>query len=342
MAVSGLGTTWNLPNYAGELFTADTSKTPFLTMAGGLTGGMMTTDVEFPTGVLYDLPEASQPNISEEASATAPAASHVERKQEINVVQIFHESIDLTYAKMSNSGKMSGLNTAGQQPNPPSEEDFQLQQKLRKIARDVEFSFLQGTYHKASSASEAYKTRGMIELAKTVSHVEGGSKLLTIDILKALYLEMAENGATFDNMVLFCAPFQKQVITSLYEKQLGYNVGAPRNVGGMNITQIETDFFEMGIVTDFFMPKDTILIADMAHVAPVFQEVPGKGVLFVEDLAKTGASNKKQIYGQIGLDHGPAFLHGVITGLATEAGAAAALLVRMGRQRQLRHAVYCR
>ena len=80
MAVSGLGTTWNLPNYAGELFTADTSKTPFLTMAGGLTGGMMTTDVEFPTGVLYDLPEASQPNISEEASATAPAASHVERK----------------------------------------------------------------------------------------------------------------------------------------------------------------------------------------------------------------------------------------------------------------------
>lgn len=159
----------------------------------------------------------------------------------------------------------------------------------------------------------------MIELAKTVSHVEGGSKLLTIDILKALYLEMAENGATFDNMVLFCAPFQKQVITSLYEKQLGYNVGAPRNVGGMNITQIETDFFEMGIVTDFFMPKDTILIADMAHVAPVFQEVPGKGVLFMEELAKTGASNKKQIYGQIGLDHGPAFLHGVITGLATTA-----------------------
>ena len=34
MAVSGLGTTWNLPNYAGELFTADTSQTPFLTMAG--------------------------------------------------------------------------------------------------------------------------------------------------------------------------------------------------------------------------------------------------------------------------------------------------------------------
>jgi len=91
----------------------------------------------------------------------------------------------------------------------------------------------------------------------------------------------------------------------------------------MNVTELETDFCKMGIVWDRFMPEDTILVADMAHVAPVFQEVPGKGVLFVEDLAKTGASDRKQIYGQIGLDHGPAFLHGVITGLATTAAAAA-------------------
>ena len=35
--VSGIGTTWNLPNYAGELFTADPTQTPFLSMIGGLT-----------------------------------------------------------------------------------------------------------------------------------------------------------------------------------------------------------------------------------------------------------------------------------------------------------------
>lgn len=327
MAVSGLGTTWNLPNYAGELFTADTSQTPFLTMAGGLTGGMMTDNFEFPTAILFDMPDASQPNISEQASATAPAASHVDRKQESNVVQIHQEVIDLTYAKMSNSGRMSGLNTAGQQANPASEEDWQINQKLIKIARDVEFSFLQGTYNKTTDGSQANKTRGMIELAKTASHIEGGSKLLTVDMMKELFLEMANNGAYFNNMVLFCGAFQKQLITSLYEKQLGYNVGAARNVGGMNVTELETDFCKMGIVWDRFMPEDTILVADMAHVAPVFQEVPGKGVLFVEDLAKTGASDRKQIYGQIGLDHGPAFLHGVITGLATTAAAAAMTMV---------------
>jgi hypothetical protein len=37
--VQGIGTAWNLPNYAGELFTSDPTQTPMLSMAGGLTGG---------------------------------------------------------------------------------------------------------------------------------------------------------------------------------------------------------------------------------------------------------------------------------------------------------------
>lgn len=83
----------------------------------------------------------------------------------------------------------------------------------------------------------------------------------------------------------------------------------------MNITRIETDFFELGIAYDPHVPSDRLLVADVSVCAPVFQDVPGKGTLFLEDLAKTGAAEKKQIYGQIGLDHGPAFLHGSITGL---------------------------
>ena len=41
-------------------------------------------------------------------------------------------------------------------------------------------------------------------------------------------------------------------------------------------------------------------------------------ILFpLEPLAKTGAGEKYQIFGQIGLDYGAEFLHGKITGLAT-------------------------
>lgn len=314
--VTGIGTTWNLPNYAGELFTADPTQTPFLSMIGGLTGGKQTDNYEFPTAVLFDYPAAAQPEISETASATAPSASAIARSQESNVVQIHQEVIDLTYAKLSNGGRMSGINTAGQNPNPSDEKAWQIQQKLIKIARDVEYSFLRGSYQKATSAAVANKTRGMLELAETVNTIDGASVAITTAMIKELMLEMANNGAYFNNMVLFAGAKQKQKITSLYENQLGYNKGAERNVGGMNITEIETDFCKLGIVWDRFMPNDSILIADVAHIAPVFQAVPGKGVLFEEELAKVGASDRIQLYAQIGLAHGPAFLHGSITGLA--------------------------
>lgn len=320
--VSGIGTTWNLPNYAGELFTADPTQTPFLSMIGGLTGGRQTDNFEFPTAVLYDFPEAGQPEISEQASVTAPAASHIAREQEKNVVQIHQETIDLTYAKMSNSGRMSGLNTAGQNPNPADEKAWQIQQKLVKIARDVEFSFLNGEYQIATAANVANKTRGMFELCNSGAgtSIDAASAALSKALLDQLFREMADNGAYFGKMVLFCGAYQKQMITNLYAEQFKANMQTTQNVGGMNITEIETDFFKMGVVWDRFVPADSILIADMAHIAPVFQAVPGKGVLFQEDLAKNGASERVQIYGQIGLAHGPAFLHGAITGLATSAG----------------------
>ena len=319
--VSGIGTTWNLPNYAGELFTADPTQTPFLSMIGGLTGGKQTDNSEFSTAVLYDFPEAAQPEISESASANAPAASHIARAQEKNVVQIHQEVIDLTYAKQSNSGRMSGISSAGQLSSAGDEKAWQIQQKLIKIARDVEYSFLCGKYQLADSADKANKTRGMLELCAsgTGNSVDAGGDPLSKAMLDRLFREMADNGAYFGNMVLFCGAYQKQAITELYAKQFGANMHTTQKVGGMNITQIETDFFRMGVVWDRFMPDDSILIADVAHAAPVFQVVPGKGVLFEEPLAKTGASDRVQLYGQIGLAHGPAFLHGAVTGLKTDA-----------------------
>lgn len=315
--VTGIGTTWNLPNYAGELFTADPTQTPFLSMIGGLSGGKQTDNFEFPTGVLYDLPDATQPGISEAASAKAPAASHISRTQETNVVQIHQEVIDLTYAKQSNSGRLSGLNTAGQVANPGDEKAWQIQQKLVKIARDVEYSFLNGTFAKASAADVANKTRGMIELttSEAGTSIDAESGALSKDLLDELFLEMAQNGAQWGNMVLFANAFQKQAITNLYADFFKAQMQMTMQIAGMNITQIECDFGKIGICYDPFMAADKILVADIAHIAPVFQPVPNKGNFFEEPLAKEGASDKIQIYGQIGLAHAPAFLHGSITGL---------------------------
>jgi hypothetical protein len=88
-------------------------------------------------------------------------------------------------------------------------------------------------------------------------------------------------------------------------------------VGGYNIKQIETDFAELGIVWAPQVPAATLLIADLSVCSPGGRPVPEKGVLFYEELSKTGASENGQIYGQIGLDYGPEEYHGTITGLAT-------------------------
>ena len=269
----------------------------------------------FVTGQLYEFPEAAQPEISEQASETAPEATAIVREQKYNVTQIFHETIAITYAKQANRGKLSGLNIAGQAASPTSELDWQIARRLEKIARDVEYTFLNGVYAEADAVNKANKTRGMMELCSTGTTIDAGGAELSIDLLKQFFKAMADAGAFFGNMVLFCGSEQKQRITSLYEKQVGYNQPQSRDVGGMNVQKLETDFFEMGICYNPFMKPGSIGLFDVSACAPVFQDVPGKGVLFLEDLAKTGASDRKQIYGEIGLDHGPAFLHGSITGL---------------------------
>jgi hypothetical protein len=316
--VSGVGTSFNLPNYAGELFTASPKKTPFLSLIGGLTGGKTSNSFEFVTGQNYDLPEANQPEVSETASLTAPTASHIAREQKTNTCQIFHESIDLSYAKLSQTGQLAGLNLAGQNANPASEEDWQIQQKLKIVAQNVEYSFLNGSYQKATNATTAAKTRGMFELTSDAdsTQIDAASAPLTKAMLDSLFKGLVDNGAYWDNMHLFVGSTLKQAITSIYASQFNARMAMQDTKAGMNIVEIETDFGSLNIVFDPYVPNGKLLVADIAHVAPVFCPVPGKGVLFVEELAKTGADNKKQLYGQIGLDHGMAYMHGSIINIA--------------------------
>lgn len=312
MANVAAGTVWNLPNYTGELFTSDVINTPLLTAIGGLTGGMMTDNFEFPTDSQYNHETASQPAITETASLTAPTAISYVRAQSKNVTQIFQEKVSISYVRMSNQGRLSGINTAGATNNVPTEKDFQIARALEKIARDVEYSFLNGAYQIATNAGVANKTRGLIELC-TVNTVDASSGALSKSLVDALLLEMFTNGAMFKNMAIFCNGFQKQKLSNIY----GF---APqdRNIAGLNVKQIETDFGTLAVMPAHrFMPAGTVLFSEMSVLAPVFQPVPGKGNLFYEELAKTGAAEEGQIFGQIGLDHGPSFCHGTITSLAT-------------------------
>ena len=64
---------------------------------------------------------------------------------------------------------------------------------------------------------------------------------------------------------------------------------------------------------DRFVPADTLIVASLEDLSPVFLDIPGKGHFFAEPLAKTGASDKVQIYGEIGLNYGNEKKHGKLT-----------------------------
>lgn len=310
MANVGAGTTWNLPNYIGEIFTSDFEKTPILSMSGGLNGVKQTNNFEFPIDQQYDHETAAQPAITETASLTAPTAISYVRAQTKNVCQIFHEQVSLSYEKLANAGRLLGINTSGTNVNPANEMDFQTATALKKIARDAEFTLIQGTYQIATDAGTANKTRGLNAAAATT--VAAGSVDITKIMIDSLLKAMYDAGAEFGNMVFCVNSWNKQKISDVYAY-------APqdRNVGGVNIKQVETDFGNIGVLLDPFQLASVVGVYDLNHVSVVSQPVPGKGHMFYEALAKTGAAEKGQIFGKLGLDHGPTFMHGKITGTST-------------------------
>jgi len=308
-------------NYRGELYLIGNYDTPFLSMIGGLNVGKRSQSFAFPLAQPYSVSSASQNVQSEDTSASAGTATTYTRAEDTNTCQIMKYDAAVTFKRQSQFGLMAGINT--NHDNPVNNElMFQKQAALTQMAIDVEYSFLNGSYQAASDSSTAAQTRGIVTACSS-NTVAAGSATLTKDIVDELLREMAGNGAKFRNPVLFCNAFQKQKISDIY----GY---APddRNIGGVNIKTIETDFAQMGIMYDNYMDTDEILIADLAFCSPVFVPVMFDGEDFVVDMvggsdvlwvptAVTAAQKGGFYYTQIGLDYGPEEYHGSITGLAT-------------------------
>ena len=207
---------------------------------------------------------------------------------------------------MSNMGTLAGANIEGQEANPQNELDFQVGNKMKKLARAIEKTFIQGTYNKATKDSEVNKTRGMNSAIVTnVISAESGSGAskknapLDIWLVNDLVQKMRDNGADISNLVLW--------VDTVNLNQL--NGSAVEN--GVEMGKVRVALGE-------FLPSGTIFAFNFDVINPVEQPVPGKGNFFLEELAKTGAGEKYQLFGQIGLDYGNELFHGKITGLSTE------------------------
>lgn len=386
--ISGLGTTYNLPNYTGELIGLTPSETPLLSAIGGLTGGRQTTSTEFEWE-FYDLRDAGQ-NVRTEGAA-APTAEARVRSNATNVTQIHQERVTVSYTKLGATGMKAGSNN--DLSNPIGNElDWQVAQMLKQIARDVEYSFIRGTYAKPGSNASARQTRGLLsaitsnigqagaaasiaatttastDVFNATAHgLANGSQIVltalatttgvsvdtiyyvrdqtantfkvaatptgaaidlvndgtaTVQPLAAVGVEDIESllQSVFDNggiseqetATLIVNSKQKRAISKAYANAYGKFQEMSRTVGGVNVTTLETNFGTLNVMLDRMVPQHKLIVASLEQLAPVFLEVPSKGHFFAEPLAKTGASDDVQLYGEVGLAYGNEKSHGVL------------------------------
>lgn len=297
------------------LFNKGNVRTPFLSMIGGK--NRYTSSVEFVLGQEYASEDGDIPSISESASLTAPEASYITRSQNTNVTQIFQDAVAISYAKMSNMGTLAGANIAGQQANPQNELDFQVANKMKKLARSIEKTFIQGKYNKATNDTEVNKTRGM-DQAIVTNVVEAGDKPLDIWLINDLLEKIRDNGGDISNLVIWANTVNiNQINGSAVE--YGMELGkAYANEFGIQVRDLLLPIGRTRIALGEFVPAGTVFAFNFDVISPVEQPTPNKGNFFLEELAKTGAGEKYQLFGQIGLDYGNELYHGKITGLSTK------------------------
>ena len=161
-AVSGLGDSYDLPNYVGELFNITPNDTPFLSAIGGMTGGKSVTSKQF-TWQTVDNATAAQTVVVEGADATFAERS---RSEVTNVTQIMQYGVHVSYTKQAATGNLSGQSILGNQ-QVQDELAFQLDMAMKRAARDIELSCMQVSYWSYKTVHTARKPRGSLAALST-------------------------------------------------------------------------------------------------------------------------------------------------------------------------------
>lgn len=318
--ITGMGTTYNLPNYSGELFGLTPEDTPLLSSIGGINGGRQTTATEFEWET-YDLrnPDSARQRLE---GADAPNAEERVRANWSNITEIHQEKVEISYTKMAATGAQAGLNIGGTNV-VANEMVWQIQQQLKQVKRDIEVSFLNGTYVKPANNSTARATRGIIPaitsnvvtVAAPGTGTTGDIAAMTKAQIDSLVMATYTSGGILDgdSAVLMVPPKFRALISNLYASSFGQFQETSRNEAGVAVQRITTDFAQLNVMTNRHLATvapNTLLLLSMEQLHPVFLEVPGKGHFFLEELAKTGSSTKFQLYGEIGLAYGSENAHG--------------------------------
>ena len=243
----------------------------------------------------------------------APAARFTNRARKINYTQIFTAGVEV-----------SGSQLAAQQIGLDDELDYQKQERLRELVRDLENCVINGVSAAANPEGDNATRRTMDGIVPRLSTNvftngtggfpsgtgTGSDELTEAQINHALRQIWENSNGMVDTIVV--SGFQKRRINGFITASTQY---APEDTRFRDmVSMYESDFGACRVVLSRWVPADTVLLLDSSRLDVL--PLAGRSFHF-KKLASQGDSELGQVIGEYTLEMRNENAHGLIQGLAT-------------------------
>jgi hypothetical protein len=213
----------------------------------------------------------------------APADESKTRTKVTNYTQIFQKGINVSHT-------MRSVLQAG----VADEYTFQVARRLMEVMRELDSSLVAGIKSVSSGSDSVYRSMGgIIEFAsQSTGNINSTSEALTLSVVNTMCKQIWDDGGS-PNFILVGGK-QKRAISAFDQSARRSMYDA--TVAGYVVDKVTTDLgFVLDVIVDPWVPDDTVIIGDInkVRVMPL-----RNSAMRAEDLAKTGAAFKGQIYGE--------------------------------------------
>lgn len=243
---------------------------------------------------------------------TRPAVRFTNRARKSNYTQIFTATVDI-----------SGSQMAATKLGVADELDYQKQERLRELLRDLENCVVNGVAPGATQQGDAATRRTMQGIIPSLTSNRfspgvngfpagggGAQKDLTENVLNtAMRMVWDKSNGPVDTILV--GGLQKRRINSFITGSRGYEARDTRLVDKVSV--YESDFGVCRVVLSRFVPPDSLVLLSSQRLAVL--PLAGRAFHF-KRLASTGDSEVGQVIGEYTLEMKNESAHAVISGLS--------------------------
>lgn len=243
--------------------------------------------------------------------ADATPARFTNRTRRQNYTQIFAATVEVT-----------GTMQAVRQHGIADELDYQKQERLRELLRDLENCVINGTAPLANQTGSGGTRRsmnGLIRMIATNQFVPGqngfpagggaGQDLSEQLINIAMRNAWEQSSGRIDTIVVNSA--QKRRINQFIPSNSRHYLGDTRKISDI-VSVYESDYGICNVIMTRWMPSDTVLLLDSSRIEVL--PLSGRSFQF-KPLAQTGDAMAGQVLGEYTLEMRNENAHAVIRGL---------------------------